>query len=63
MKKPGTFVATVLFSVISIIHLIRLIVGIEIIIGGWMVPAWVSYPGFAVTASLAVMLWRERTAG
>ena len=63
MKKPATFLAAVLFSIISLLHLIRLIVGMEVSIGGWPVPAWISFPGFAFTAILAVALWRERARG
>ncbi|HQL89707.1 MAG TPA: hypothetical protein PLQ15_03825 [Syntrophales bacterium] len=34
--------------------------GLELIVGGWAVPLWVSIPGALVTGGLAVMLWKER---
>jgi uncharacterized integral membrane protein len=34
--------------------------GLELVVGGWAVPLWVSVPGAIVTGGLAIMLWKER---
>ena len=60
MKKPVTLIVIVLLCMVAIAHLTRLALGIEVSIRGWLVPQWVSVPGFLVIAALAVLLWRER---
>ncbi len=40
-------------------HVVRLMTGLEIVVGGWVVPLWVSAPGAIVTGGLAYMLWKE----
>ncbi len=57
--KPFTTIAVGIFSLICLLHIARLIVGIDITIGGWTVPLWVSAPGALATGGLAVMLWKE----
>ena len=57
--KPFTSIAVIVFSVVSLAHLLRLIFGWEITINGIIVPLWVSVPGFIVAGALAVMLLRE----
>ena len=57
--KPATFLASFIFCLVALAHLLRLIFGIEIIAGGHVIPQWVSVPGFLVPGALAVSLWRE----
>ena len=57
--KPFTTVAVGIFSLICLVHIARLVVGLDIAIGGWIVPLWVSVPGAIVTGGLAFMLWKE----
>lgn len=33
--------------------------GLELVVGGWVVPLWVSLTGAIVTGGLAFMLWKE----
>ena len=58
-KKPFTTVAVVLFALIAFAHLLRLFFGWEVTVNGLVVPKWVSGPGLAITAGLALMVWRE----
>jgi lipopolysaccharide export LptBFGC system permease protein LptF len=58
-SKPFTTIAAVGFVIIAIAHVWRVLAGTEITIGGSIVPMWVSWIAFAVTALLAVMLLRE----
>jgi lipopolysaccharide export LptBFGC system permease protein LptF len=57
--KPFTTIAAVGFVVIAILHIWRILDRTEITIGGNVVPMWVSWITFAVTALLGVMLLRE----
>jgi hypothetical protein len=57
--KPFTTVAVVVFSLITVVHLLRLFFHWQVTINGVIVPIWVSIPGFIITGVLAIMLLRE----
>ena len=57
--KPFTTIAIFIFSLICVVHVVRLVVGLDITVGGWAIPLWVSVPGAIVTGGLAFMLWKE----
>jgi hypothetical protein len=55
-RKPFTFVAAILLLIITAVHLYRLVVGLEVVIGGTVVPQTVSWAGAAVAGLFALML-------
>jgi hypothetical protein len=57
--KPFTTIAVVVFTVIALLHLLRLFTGWEIVVTGYVVPVWFSFPGLVIAGGLAVMVWRE----
>ena len=57
--KPFATIAAVVFSIIAVVHLLRLFFHWEVTINGAIVPIWVSIPGFIITGVLAFMLLRE----
>ncbi len=57
--KPFTTIAVVVFSIIAVLHLLRLFFHWQITINGVIIPVWVSIPGFIITGVLAIMLRRE----
>ena len=57
--KPFTMIATVVFSLIALMQLLRFILRWEITVNGVIVPVWVSRIAFVIAGGLAVMLWRE----
>lgn len=64
--KPFTTAAAVVFALVAALHIARIALGWKVIVGaevmalgGTPIPMWVSYLGLAVSAGLAVMLWRE----
>ncbi len=57
--KPFTTIAVGIFSLICLVHIARLVFGLDITVGGWVVPLWVRVPGAIVTGGLAFMLWKE----
>jgi hypothetical protein len=57
--KPFTTVAAVVFSLIAVVHLLRLFFHWQVTVNGAIVPIWISVPGFIITGVLAIMLLRE----
>ncbi|KAF0143395.1 MAG: hypothetical protein FD156_2656 [Nitrospirae bacterium] len=57
--KPFTKIAIAVFSLVAILHLLRLVFGWEVIVSGMIVPVWFSAIGFIIAAGLAFLLWRE----
>ncbi len=56
MHKAALYTAGAIFAAVAMGHAARLIKDIEIMIGGAMVPVWVSFPGMLVAALLAVWM-------
>ena len=59
MDKPFTVVAVVVLSLVSLLQLLRLVLGWAITIDGVAIPLWASAIAFVVAAGLAAMVWRE----
>jgi hypothetical protein len=57
--KPATMTSTLLLAMVAVAHLLRLVLGVEVIVGGLVIPLWVSLLGCVVPAGLAVGLWRD----
>jgi len=57
--KPFTMIAVVIFSLIAIVHLVRLFAGWEITVVGFVIPVWWSAIGLVIAGALAIMVWRE----
>ena len=57
--KPVTTIVVLLLVAISIAHLLRLILQVDIVANGMNIPIWLSILGCIVPAVLAFMLWRE----
>lgn len=52
-KKMFLQVVGVIFLIIAVLHLLRLVYGWEAILGGWMVPMWLSGIAVLVTGYLS----------
>lgn len=59
IMKPVITIATILLIGISVAHLLRLIYQVEMTVGGFHIPVWLSIFGFIIPMVLALMLWRE----
>ncbi len=57
--KPAALIATVFLALVALAHLVRLVLGVEVIAAGLAIPLWLSAVAFLFTGSLAVLLWRE----
>ncbi|HEX7401917.1 MAG TPA: hypothetical protein VF369_07040 [candidate division Zixibacteria bacterium] len=59
IMKPVTTIVAILLIAISIAHLLRIILQVNIVADGVNIPIWLSILGCIVPAALAFMLWRE----
>ncbi|MCX5830657.1 MAG: hypothetical protein NT140_01990 [Deltaproteobacteria bacterium] len=57
--KPLITVVAILLMAISAAHLVRIIFQVDILIGGFIIPIWVSIIGFIIPLVLALLLDRE----
>lgn len=57
--KTGSMLAIVLFSLVAVGHLLRLVAGINVTVGEWGVPQWISVFGVIVPGLVAYLLWKE----
>jgi hypothetical protein len=57
--KPATKITAWLFMIGALIHLLRVLFGWSVTIGGAMVPMWLSFIVIPVALVLAFMLMRE----
>ena len=59
-QKTFTLTAGVVFSLITVLHVLRLLFGWEAVIGGWDVPLWISWAALAVSGYLAYTAFKLR---
>ena len=52
-RRSYFFVTAIVFSIVGLLHLLRIVLGWEAIIGGWVVPMWLSGFAMVVTAVFA----------
>jgi len=60
--KPISLVASVLLGIVAIAHVLRLAFRTEVVIGGRVLPMWVSGAGAVAAGALAVLLFRDASA-
>jgi hypothetical protein len=51
-EKTFATIATVIFALVALMHLLRLVIGWSVIIDTWTVPMWVSWIGLVVAGGL-----------
>jgi hypothetical protein len=52
-------ISTLFLAMVAVVHLLRLVLRVEVIVGGILVPFWVSTVACVVPAGLAAALWQE----
>jgi hypothetical protein len=57
--KPFTTIAVAVFTLVAVVHLLRLLAGWQVIVAGFVIPVWWSAFGLVVAGGLALMIWRE----
>ena len=51
-------VASFIFALVSIAHLIRFLTRAEVLIAGWSMPFWLNIVGILVAGFLSLWMWR-----
>lgn len=62
MTRPITTIAALIFFGVALVHVYRLFVQFQIVIGSHTIPMWWSYFGVVIPALLAILLLRESRA-
>ena len=57
--KTATKIAVALLALVAIGHLLRLLIGFDLVIGGWAAPMWASVLGAVIPGALAYLVYRE----
>ena len=58
MQKMYIKLTGLIFSIIAILHLLRLIFRWDVIMGDWQIPVWVSFIGVAASGFLAYIAFK-----
>ncbi len=56
MAGAALYTSGLFFALGTLAHAVRLMTGLEIVIGGVVVPLWVSFPGALIAAALAAWM-------
>ena len=57
--KTGTFVAMIFLVLVAIAHILRVIWQVEVVVGSYDVPMWMSYAAVIMSLVLAGAMWNE----
>ena len=57
-QKTFTRIAGLVFSLVALLHALRILLTWDAVIGGWSVPLWVSWAALAVSGYLAYTAFR-----
>jgi hypothetical protein len=60
MKRPASFVASILFLLMAAAQFVRFILDIPVTAAGLEIPVWPSVVAAVILAALAVWLFREQ---
>ena len=52
-QKTFTIIASVIFGVVALFHVLRIFLGWPAVIGGWTVPMWLSWICLVVAGGLS----------
>jgi uncharacterized membrane protein YkgB len=51
-QKSFSLIAGIIFTIIALLHLLRIVYGWTAVIGGWIVPEWISWVALVIAGSL-----------
>ena len=57
--KLFTTIGAVFFLIIGVLHLLRIVYGVQVMAGNYTVPMWMSYFGFIVPILIGMMIFKE----
>jgi len=59
-QKTFVLTAGIVFSLVAVLHALRLLLGWEAVIGGWAVPMWLSWVALAFAGYLAYTAFKVK---
>ena len=59
-QKTFTLTAGTVFSLVALLHALRLLLGWDAVIGGWTVPMWFSWVALAFAGYLAFTAFKVK---
>ncbi len=60
MRKKVITISSIVFGVVSLLHLLRVIYALPVLIGEVSLGLWVSVLGFLATGALCLLNWKYR---
>lgn len=57
--KPASLAAAIVLDIVAIAHLLRIVFQVNVVIGGWTLPMWVSGVGCVVATALSLLIFLE----
>ena len=51
-SKPYFFISGTIFGMVALAHLLRVVSQVQVHVGDWAFPMWLSWGGFAVAGAL-----------
>ncbi len=58
MQRAMLYISGFIFALVAIAHIVRLLLEVEILINGWVLPLWASGVGSVVPVILAWLCFR-----
>ena len=58
--KTGTFTAMIFLIMVSIAHILRFITQVDIVVGTYSIPIWMSWAAIILTLVLSIAIWKEQ---
>jgi len=52
-RRAYLLITAVIFSLVALLHLVRIIFGWSVVLGSWSAPMWLSWVALIVTGALA----------
>jgi hypothetical protein len=59
--RPAALLSALFLCLVAVAHLFRLLLGVELVVDGVVMPMWPSLLAVLGPGALAVWLWREQT--
>lgn len=61
-NREYCMVSGLIFTLVALAHFLRIVMGMSVLVDGYVVPMYVSWIAVVVTGALAVWAFRSRTA-
>jgi hypothetical protein len=59
----GLWTAGTVFAIVCVVHLLRVVTGVDVLVGGHQLPVWLNAVGCSIAGGLSVWMWKLSTLG